>query len=578
MKIYIDFEGERRYFCDPIKIVKTDNPNAIKQQIDEIEKFTDQGYYAVGYLAYESATGFNLAMKTKSPCKHDAPLVLFGIFDGYSTQQPPYFDDYTPPAFDLVSDTTIDQYQQKIDYIRQQIASGNTYQTNYTIKLTAPFNDNPIDYYHFLQKNNHAGYCAYIEFDNYCILSISPELFFKLDKQTITTKPMKGTTPRGMSYQHDEQQLALLMSDKNQAENMMIVDLLRNDLSQISKPGTVHVPKLFTAEKYPTVWQLTSTVEGQLKPQTNLYQIFQALFPCGSITGAPKTSTMQIIANIENSARGVYCGTIGYIEPLKNKAIFNIPIRTLTIHDGQLHYGVGGGITWDSTSQDEYDEVLAKSAILTRTACTPDAIIESLLLENGQIWLPDEHLTRLTQSAHYFDFNCDITNIKQQLAQIANSYAQDRYKLRIEQPAQGNALITIDAISAPMQINKLAFAPQCVNSNNVYLYHKTSNRHHFPTLTTGKEYINFNQNDEITEFVNGNIVVLINQQWFTPKISSGLLPGTMRQYYLDNQKILEKTISKNELLQAEKIAFINSVRKWVEIDNSVFEEFKKAYR
>ncbi|QYN47402.1 aminodeoxychorismate synthase component I [Gilliamella sp. ESL0405] len=578
MKIYIDFEGERRYFCDPIKIVKTDNPNAIKQQIDEIEKFTDQGYYAVGYLAYESATGFNLAMKTKSPCKHDAPLVLFGIFDGYSTQQPPYFDDYTPPAFDLVSDTKIDQYQQKIDYIRQQIASGNTYQTNYTIKLTAPFNDKPIDYYHFLQKNNHAGYCAYIEFDNYCILSISPELFFKLDKQTITTKPMKGTTPRGMSYQHDEQQLALLMSDKNQAENMMIVDLLRNDLSQISKPGTVHVPKLFTAEKYPTVWQLTSTVEGQLKPQTNLYQIFQALFPCGSITGAPKTSTMQIIANIENSARGVYCGTIGYIEPLKNKAIFNIPIRTLTIHDGQLHYGVGGGITWDSTSQDEYDEVLAKSAILTRTACTPDAIIESLLLENGQIWLPDEHLTRLTQSAHYFDFNCDITNINQQLAQIANSYAQGRYKLRIEQPAQGNALITIDAISAPMQINKLVFAPQCVNSNNVYLYHKTSNRHHFPTLTTGKEYINFNQNDEITEFVNGNIVVLINQQWFTPKISSGLLPGTMRQYYLDNQKILEKTISKNELLQAEKIAFINSVRKWVEIDNSVFEEFKKAYR
>ena len=150
--------------------------------------------------------------------------------------------------------------------------------------------------------------------------------------------------------------------------------------------------------------------------------------------------------------------------------------------------------------------------------------------------------------------------------------------MRIEQPAQGNALITIDAISVPMQINKLAFAPQCVNSNNVYLYHKTSNRHHFPTLSTGKEYINFNQNDEITEFVNGNIVVLINQQWFTPKISSGLLPGTMRQYYLDNQKILEKTISKNELLQAEKIAFINSVRKWVEIDNNVFEEFKKAYR
>ncbi|MCX8655449.1 aminodeoxychorismate synthase component I [Gilliamella sp. B2840] len=577
MKMYIDFENQQKCFSDPITILRSNDYTTVKQQLDAIEKFTQQGFYAVGYLAYESAMGFNQANRTKkiSNSSDALPVLLFGIYRDYSIVESSTKNDYQPSLFDLKCDTSIEEYNQKIDYIREQIELGNTYQTNYTIQFSAPFNDNAFNYYKFLQKNNQAHYCAYLEFEHYQILSISPELFFKLDNQTITTRPMKGTAARGLNNQHDKQQLETLFSEKNQAENMMIVDLLRNDLSRIAKTGSVIVPKLFSTEKYPTVWQLTSTIQAELAENVSLYQIFQALFPCGSITGAPKTSTMRIIADTENSPRGIYCGTIGYIKPYRKAAIFNIPIRTLTIHNQQIHYGVGGGITWDSTSHDEYEEILAKTAILNSTTTTPRYLIESLLLENGQFLLLNEHLTRLTDSASYFDFKCDIESIKLQLVKLANSDTEGSYKIRILLQQDGQWKISKDVINTAMNINEIVLAPQCVNNKNVYLYHKTSNREHFPQLTIGKEYINFNQYNEITEFVNGNLVLLINNQWVTPKIESGLLAGTMRQFYLDKKQIIEKTILINELLNADKIAFINSVRKWVEIDNKVFDRFKR---
>ena len=577
MKIYIDFEGERKCFCDPIKIIKSNDYRSIKQLIDQIENFTNKGYYACGYLAYESAMGFSENNKTKiiKSSNHDLPLLLFGIFDKYTREQIPDSDHFSPLSLKLSCDTDINEYQQKIDYIRTQIELGNTYQTNYTIQFSAPFNDDPLDYYHFLQKNNLANYCAYIEFENYHILSISPELFFKLEDKTITTKPMKGTTARGLTTQQDKQQVELLQSEKNLAENMMIVDLLRNDLSKISKPGSVTVPHLFTAEKYPTVWQLTSTIQGVVKDNINLYQLLQALFPCGSITGAPKASTMQIISNIENSARGVYCGSIGYIEPFMKKAIFNIPIRTLTINNQQLNYGVGGGITWDSSADDEYNEVLAKTAILHRTLSMPEYIIETLLLENGEFLLLNAHLERLNNSTQYFDFTCDIKTIKQTLTKLAKNYPLGKYKVRLLQSKSGQSEISIDLLTTSMVIDNIAFAPKCVDKHNVFLYHKTTNRQHFPQLTIGQEFINYNQHDEITEFVNGNIALLINDEWITPAITSGLLAGTMRQHYLNQHKLIEKTINKKDILLADKIAFINSVRGWIEIDEQVFSELKK---
>ncbi|WP_445374759.1 aminodeoxychorismate synthase component I [Photorhabdus tasmaniensis] len=576
MMIRIDFENKSMVFKDPIKVFLSKNIDSIKHNLDEIMSFIEQRYYAVGYLSYESSEGFNIFNKTKSYKDNELPLLLFGIFEKYSIPQEEENINFTYNKLELESNTTIDEYNKNISYIKQQIEEGNTYQTNYTIQFNSEFYGDPSTYYRFLQKNNRANYCAYIQFEDLSILSISPELFFKLEGEVITTKPMKGTTARGINLQGDKLKLEDLFSEKNQAENMMIVDLLRNDLSRISEPGTVSVTKLFEAEKYPTVWQLTSTIQSNIKKNTTLYHIFQALFPCGSITGAPKASTMDIIGNIEKAPREVYCGTIGYIEPSLNKAVFNIPIRTLTINKNKASYGVGGGVTWDSTDVGEYNELLEKTAILNSNSKIPEYLIESLLLENGEFFLLDEHLERLYNSAQYFDFEFNGSVIKDNLIELSQLSPGEGYKIIIRLKVNGEFDIESNQISSDMQILNLDLTTKNVNSYNVYLYHKTSNRSHFPRVYEGKEYLLFNERGEITEFVNGNVVLFIDNKWVTPKVSAGLLPGTMRGYYLRENFITEDTILIEDVVKAKKIAFINSVRKWISIDQGVFSKLKDS--
>lgn len=574
MYIRIDFEGHCQIFQHPVKVFLAKRLDQIQTQIDSIEAYVNQGYYAVGYLAYESAAAFNSFNLTKPAQNNQLPLLLIGIFENYTTED----NRENNQQFDkleLTSNTTLDEYNQNINYIKQQIELGNTYQTNYTIAFNAPFKGDSMAFYHFLQQHNHANYCAYIRYEMINILSISPELFFKIDEHgVITTKPMKGTAARGVNNQDDVIKRNSLFSEKNQAENMMIVDLLRNDLSRISEPGSVCVTELFTAEKYPTVWQLTSTIQGKIKPNTPLFNIFQALFPCGSITGAPKASTMKIIANIESAPREVYCGTIGVIEPFMHKAIFNIPIRTLTIHDGQASYGVGGGITWDSTQQGEYNEILEKTAILNSTRSLPNYLLESLLLTDGELFLLDEHLKRLQNTAIYFDYPIEITEIQNQLGQLPHQYQHGSYKVRLCLMKTGLFTIEVTPITHLMSIDALSLAPKCVNSQNIYLYHKTAHRDHLPQIKAGEECLIYNEKNQLTEFVNGNVVLLINNQWLTPTLTSGLLPGIMRQYYINQGLISESSLMLNDIMKADKIAFINSVRKWVNIKPELLANLK----
>lgn len=574
MYIRIDFEGHCQIFQHPIKIFLANRLDQIQAQIDSIHSYVNQGYYAVGYLAYESSAAFNSFNVTKPTQNNQLPLLLIGIFKNYTTQNNRDHNQQFE-KLELTSNTTLDEYNRNINYIKQQIELGNTYQTNYTIAFNSPFKGDPIAFYEFLQQNNHANYCAYIQYEMINILSISPELFFKIDKHgVITTKPMKGTAARGINNEDDVIKCNSLFSEKNQAENMMIVDLLRNDLSRISEPGSVCVTELFTAEKYPTVWQLTSTIQGKIKANTTLFDIFQALFPCGSITGAPKASTMKIIADIESAPREVYCGTIGVIEPFMYKAIFNIPIRTLTIHGGQATYGVGGGITWDSTQHGEYNEILEKTAILNSTHSLPNYLLESLLLTDGVLFLLDEHLQRLQNAATYFDYPIEIATIQKQLNLISRQYESGVYKVRLCLMKTGKFTIETMPITNMMSIDALSLAPQCVNSQNIYLYHKTSNRDHLPQIKAGKECLIYNEKNEITEFVNGNVVLLINNQWLTPTLKSGLLPGIMRQHYIKQGLISESTLMLNDIIKADKIAFINSVRKWINIKPELLDNLK----
>jgi para-aminobenzoate synthetase/4-amino-4-deoxychorismate lyase len=454
------------------------------------------------------------------------------------------------------------QFNQAINTIKRQIEQGNTYQVNYTIRLESQFEGPSYEFYRALLNAQSASYSAYLDTGRFKILSASPELFFHLENGRIKTKPMKGTSPRGKTSAEDCEQRQQLFSEKNRAENVMIVDLLRNDLSQIAKPGSVKVEQLFAAEKYPTVWQLTSTISAEIEDKLSLAEIFKALFPCGSITGAPKASTMKLIAELEPEAREVYCGAIGYITP-QRKAIFNVPIRTVIIdsHNSSAQYGVGGGITWDSTAEDEYQEIVNKTKVLYGTL-QPEGLIESLLISNGDYFLYDLHLNRLTASADYFDFVFQRHDVEERLKHAAQQYGNGDWKIRLTLDRQNN----IDISAQPVEANAFpitahwALAP--MDSNNPLLYHKTVVRHHYPTLTHGEEQLLYNERDEITEFVNGNVVLVINGQYLTPSVKSGLLPGTMRQHLIEQGVIREATLYRSQLEQASQIYFINSVRQW----------------
>jgi para-aminobenzoate synthetase/4-amino-4-deoxychorismate lyase len=386
----------RLFFTDPVEIITTNQIEQVQACLERVvERAASEGLYAAGYIAYDAAPAFDKAFRVpgfggaESHPNTGLPLIWFGLFEK-PTPTPPSNQEVDLAAktkkFFFASEweralAGLDAYTAKIEAIHQAIAAGDTYQVNYTLRLKAQlgaeFDD--LDFYRRIsaaqsEAANH-GYYACLNLGDYGIFSASPELFFQLHPDgRIVTRPMKGTARRGRWIAEDHANAEWLAnSAKNQAENLMIVDLLRNDLGRIAQTGTVTVPTLFAVEPYRTVWQMTSTVEAKLRADLGVADIFRALFPSGSVTGAPKTSSMQLISQLENSPRGVYTGAIGYIEPGAKAALFNVAIRTLVVdyRNAQAEYGVGGGITWDSQAQEEYEEVKAKSAILHQVAQTP---------------------------------------------------------------------------------------------------------------------------------------------------------------------------------------------------------------
>ena len=319
------------------------------------------------------------------------------------------------------ADIERESYNTAIEKIKDYIAQGKTYQVNYTMRLNSEFNGGEWDFFlHLAQTQN--KYAAYIDTGRYVICSASPELFFKLDGNKIYSRPMKGTAKRGRTTLEDKEQAEWLHNSiKNRAENVMIVDMIRNDLGRIAEIGSVQVPELFTIEKYPTLFQMTSTV--QAKTNASLDEIFSALFPCASITGAPKVSTMNIIAELETTPRKIYTGSIGYISP-NRKAQFNVAIRTALIdrENKTAEYGIGGGIVWDSTSADEYSEALLKARVLTERP-QEFSLIETLLWtpEDGY-FLREKHTARMQDSAEYFGFPFSREEFEHQLDQLAKHF------------------------------------------------------------------------------------------------------------------------------------------------------------
>ena len=563
----IDFKelGLRHLFTNPIKELKTRDIDQIEALLREVEAYQEAGFYAVGYVSYEAAPAFE-----KKLAVHPAPLMgeyllYFTIHQEVETL--PFPEDYE--AVDLPAnwkeEVEAPAYQEAIKSIHHHIRQGDTYQVNYTVQLSQELKSDPLAIYNRLVVEQKAHYNAFIQHDDVSILSISPELFFEQDDRLLATRPMKGTTRRGLTNQKDLQQAAWLEADpKNRAENMMIVDLLRNDMNRISEIGSEQVTRLCQVEQYSTVWQMTSTIESRLRPEVDLVQTFRALFPCGSITGAPKISTMEIIQKTEKAPRGVYCGTIGILLP-KGKRIFNVAIRTLQMQGNQAIYGVGGGITWDSKWESEYQETKQKSAVLYRQEPRFE-LLTTGRIHQGELTFLEQHLTRLREASRYFAYPYDEQKLLKELQEeLAHLESNLDYRCRIALQKNGTFhLVITELTDLPASYLQAKLTEQKLDLATPFTYFKTSQRDHLSQ--SDHEQIFHLPDGTLLETTIGNLVLEIEGQLYTPPAHLPLLDGIYRRHLLETQQVEEKLLTLNDLTDADRIYACNALRGLYELD------------
>ncbi len=552
-------------FDSPVQVHATHDYAEVLPLLSALEAKAKAGYWIVMLLGYEAAPAFDPAFITHKP--NELPLLWAAIFNAPSAakvsrpEQPYELTQWQPGI-------SREEYGTAVTEIRELIARGDTYQVNYTFPLTASFIGDSLAWYSDLCKAQGADYSVYLDLGRHQILSLSPELFFDRIGDRVTTRPMKGTIRRGR-WQEEDQGLAakLSTSPKDRAENVMIVDLLRNDLGRVSVPGSVEVSNLFAIERYETLWQMTSTVSSELRPKTSLTELLEAVFPCGSITGAPKIRTMEIIKELEPFARGVYTGAIGLLKP-GGDCVFNVAIRTLVLDSAsdQVTYGVGGGITFDSTAEREYEECLLKSSFLGRRI-PQFQLLESMLLADGEIFLLERHLARLRSSSEFFGFTLNVKAVNERLRELVTSHETGDWKLRLLSSKNGSLVcevLPLDELNLPLRVS-LAAKP--IASTDPFLFHKTTNRTVYEdalrVLENSDDAILWNERGEVTESTFANVAVLIEGEWFTPPRESGLLAGTFREELLAQGKLHERVVRISELESAEQICLINSVRKWI---------------
>ena len=450
-------------------------------------------------------------------------------------------------------------YQEAIETIQHHIRQGDTYQVNYTVQLSQELEADPLAIYNRLVVEQKAHYNAFIQHDDVSILSISPELFFEQNDRLLTTRPMKGTTRRGLTNQADLEEAAWLEADsKNRAENMMIVDLLRNDMNRISEIGSEQVTRLCQVEQYSTVWQMTSTIESRLRPEVDLVQTFQALFPCGSITGAPKISTMEIIQQTEIAPRGVYCGTIGILLP-KGKRIFNVAIRTLQMQGTKAIYGVGGGITWDSKWKSEYQETKQKSAVLYRQEPQFE-LLTTGRIHQGKLTFLEQHLTRLREASRYFAYPYNeqklLKDLQEELAHLDPSLD---YRCRIALQKNGSFQLTITELTdLPASYLQAQLTEQKLDLATPFTYFKTSQRAHL--TAKHQEQIFHLPDGTLLETTIGNLILEIDGQLYTPPAHLPILDGIYRRYLLETGQVEEKLLTLKDLELADQVYACNALR------------------
>ncbi len=561
----------------PVGVVEALRADEVPGAIAAAESAAARGSWVAGFVAYEAAPGLDPALRVRRRGADDAfarlPLAWFAMFEQRErTVLPEPRDDGVEATTDRWRPSIgRDSYDAAIARIREHIVAGDTYQVNHTLRLRSRVEGDERGLYRDLCYAQRGAYAAYLNLGRYRVLSASPELFFRIDDGRITTKPMKGTARRGRWPAEDDAVAAGLRgSVKDRAENAMIVDMLRNDMGRVARTGSVTWSDVFDLERYETVWQLTSTVSADLVPTATLAEVFCALFPCGSVTGAPKVRTMQIIAELEDSPRGVYCGAVGFLAPPGSgmpAARFNVPIRTVMLdtETRTAEYGVGGGITWDSNAEGEYDETIAKARVLTARRPRFE-LYETLRHDPGEGFRHlDRHLARLRASSAYFGFTFDEAAVMEAARHAASRFPDRPARVRVSVDRRG----AVDAgatalVSSPEPVRVAIDRDHPVDRTDPMLFHKTSLRSVYDEARArhpdADDVLLVNDRGEVTESTIANVAVSLSGRWITPPLDAGLLPGVGREVALEEGWLEEATIRVDDLERTDAMELVSDVR------------------
>jgi para-aminobenzoate synthetase/4-amino-4-deoxychorismate lyase len=561
-------------FYNPIKKLVAYHYKEVYEVLNAVEEAAKEGFWCIGYIRYEAAPAFDNSFKTY---KSNDPLVWFSVHN-HPKKWPLNILQKEQAKVQWSEHLKRNEFNRAITSIHKSIRLGDVYQVNYTAPFYGLLKGKSIELFGALLRAQPQSYAAYINSEHEEILSLSPELFFdwitEKNSGDILTRPMKGTIARGNTPEEDNSLIQKLRTNpKELSENLMIVDLLRNDLSRIAQIGSIEVPLLFHIQKFATVSQMSSDIIAKTKENIRLFDIFNALFPCGSITGAPKIRSMQIIHQLEKKPRGIYCGAIGLVHSnsKKNKirAIFNVSIRTVIIQNKQCISHIGSGITSEAQSENEWQEWNIKRKFIER-ASQPFDIIEKLALLNGEFRNLKEHIERLAKTAKHFEYPCNLKSLQINLEKLKSTYKNGIWHIRIKLNRKGEVDIKtyiLKKTKEPVQL-KLAKAPFRQAQNNEFVDYKTTNRAHYRPFQSNQKNIFdtllWNQSGQITETTFGNIAAFINNKWITPPLSSGLLPGIGRMLALREGKIIESILNIENITEVNKWAFINSSRGWLQ--------------
>lgn len=566
--------GTRQWVCwrDPVRTLATHHPAEVVATLQAVDDAVARGHHALGFLTYEAGAAFDPHFIIQPGSTPPLPLAWFALFDACTTCSPaasaPVPHVNWRPGLDRTA------YRRALAAIKRHIASGDTYQVNFTFPLQA--DDQPVmrDVFFDLIGRQPTPFAMLIETPAFSIASASPERFFRLDGDQVRVDPMKGTCPRGPLPELDRQAgAALQMSEKNRAENVMIVDMMRNDLGRIAEPGSVKVASLFDVTPWPTLWQMTSTVTATTT--AGIPEIFQALFPCASITGAPKLKTSEIIATLEPRPRGVYTGAIGRWSPGR-QAEFAVAIRTLVCdHTTRtLTYGVGSGVVWDSDPDEEYRECLLKARVLHDTT-PPFHLLETMRWEPAAGYvLRDRHLDRMAVSAAHLQRPFPRERILGKLDALARAFNNHPRRVRLLLDRRGRITLQHQPADQPAVYDHREQAPvltaridpRRTNPDSLFLFHKTTRRALYrqarQRCPDTDETLLVNTRGELMEFCNGNLALERDGRLLTPDLAAGLLPGVFRAELIDRKVLVPAQLTLDDLPRANALYWLNSVRGW----------------